>query len=50
MEGGRFNDLYGCLRFLQVVFPIVVENGSALEKEKSLGKRTIKLISKTESF
>ena len=38
---------HGPLGFLQVVFPVTVENGIALIREESLGKRTIKFISKS---
>ena len=38
---------HGPLGFLQVVFPVIVENGIGLIREESLGKRTIKFISKS---
>ena len=49
-EGGRWDNLCGYLGLLQLAFPVVVRNGIGLVREESRGKRTVKLISKIQSW
>lgn len=49
-EGGGLDNLSSCLGFLQVAFPVIGENGNGLIKEESLGKRTLKFVSKSYYF